>query len=91
MITIIRTDGMLLVGDMEMNRLKEPRALMITPDGKNVYFAELIGRPTELYFDAPAALRYEPHEQGLIDKYREVVSGIVIARPQNVIDIGGIK
>ena len=91
MITIVRTDGMLLIGDLQMNCLKEPRAIMVSPDGTKLFFQQLIGLPKELYLDMPVALRYEPPEEALIDKYREVVSGIVIARPQNVIDIGGKK
>jgi hypothetical protein len=93
MIQLVRTDGMLLIGDLEMGRMKRPRALVIGRDGQ-LFVQELVGRPEEVFFDALPAIRYETPEKVLLDIYREAVSGIVIAQTvkgNNVIDIGRKK
>ena len=58
-----------------------------TPAGNQRVFMELIGSPAQIEIPQ-GALVWEPTDEGLVDQYRESVSGLVIARP-NVIPIGG--
>jgi hypothetical protein len=92
MITIVRVDGLLMIGDMAMNCMSKPRVISADQQGM-LYFQQLVGNPNKVYLDGPSPVRYteeDVEEQALIKAYREHVSGIVIAQtvPNNVIDIG---
>ncbi len=89
MIQVVRADGLMLIGELQANKMVNPRLIVMRPDGQ-LYLQQLIGNPGELYLDALPAVRYEPGE-GLIMGYREAVSGLVMATPKNVIDIAGAQ
>ena len=81
MIKVLRMDGILMIGEVEANKMSNPRALVMTQQGLG--FQELVGRPEELYFNTPA-MQYEP-EKALVDAYRQHVTGLVIA--SNVVEL----
>jgi len=84
MIKVLRMDGILMIGEVEANKMSNPRALVMTQQGLG--FQELVGRPEELYFNTPEtpAMQYEP-EKALVDAYRQHVTGLVIA--SNVVEL----
>jgi hypothetical protein len=77
-------DGILLIGDYKLGVLSQPRALMSqqTPDGRQMLVpVELVGLPKEVTLPAGGCLMWEATDEGLINAYREHVTGLVLAKP----------
>lgn len=82
-IRVARVDGLLLIGDYQMGVLLQPRAVMSqqTQDGRQILTpVELIGLPKEVMLPAGGCLMWEVTDEGLINAYRESVTGLVLAK-----------
>ena len=77
-IRVVRAGGLLLVGDIALNILSAPRAIMQRQDGKMV-MVELVGNPKSVTIPADA-LSWTPTDETLIANYRESVTGLVMAQ-----------
>lgn len=92
-IQIVRVDQMMLIGELVMgNVLKNPRMMIIQPTGNGqvqVLISKIIGEPESM--NVSPSFSYFCKDQGILDAYRENVSGLVVARnmPPNVLKIGG--
>ena len=88
-IRIIRTDGLMLIGDCQAGEMISPRVLNIQPrEGgqAQISFLRLLGDPRKATMGTPA-LSYEVTDEALIGAYRESVTGLVMARPANVVNL----
>lgn len=89
-IRIVRGDGLLLIGEYQMGTLTAPRVIgqQPQPDGRQrLVFMELVGRPEQIQIPA-SAIMWAPGDDDLVTAYKEAVTGLVLARPGNVIPIG---
>lgn len=88
LIRLVRCDGLMLIGELFLHTLKAPRVIMQRQDGM-MMIVELVGQPKELNLPE-SALSWKPTDEKLVDKYRENVTGLVIAKPGlEVVKMGG--
>lgn len=92
-IQIVRVDQMMLIGELQMgNLLKNPRLMIIQPAGNGqvqILISKIVGDPDSM--NVNPGFSYFCKDQGILDAYRENVSGLVMARtmPPNVLKMGG--
>lgn len=86
MIKIVRLEGWMMMGDLELNVMKKPR-VFVGADAQHIDLVEVAGNPEEILL--PPCLQYEVKDQSLIDFYRTKVTGLILAK--NVVDIGAVK
>lgn len=92
-IQIVRVDQMMLIGELQMGSiLKNPRMMIIqpAPNGQiHVLISKIVGDPDTISVNPDFS--YFCKDQGILDAYRENVSGLVVARtmPPNVLKMGG--
>jgi hypothetical protein len=91
MIVIVRAKEFLIIGKEAEDQdeqpgyiLRNPKILADTPKG--LAFVPFIGDPLELDI-AEYTFRYEVREADTINRYQASVTGIIVAQPNNVIDI----
>jgi hypothetical protein len=98
MIKIVRIEQFLMIGEMETDtqtnclisrgKMKNPRVIQANPQGQLV-LAPLVGEPKEMDLALDKIIfAYELEDEFLIKAYRENVTGLILARPANVVEMG---
>jgi hypothetical protein len=98
MIKIVRIAEFLIIGETDADtqpsvmaprgKVTNPRVIQMNQQGQ-LMLAELVGSPKE--FDIAldkVVFSYELADERLIADYRQAVTGLVLARGANVVDIG---
>jgi hypothetical protein len=93
-VRIVKVDAFLIVGEMECgvswglrNIMKNPRLVLSDPSGA-LSLSPFIGEPKEIIISSSRmAFGYVREDAAMISRYREAVTGLVLARPSNVVDL----
>jgi len=75
-IQVIQVNGAVLIGNLQGNLLRTPRAIAIYPAENKVFVKELFGQPEEITLHN-MVFSYEA-DPNLVKIYREAVTGLTL-------------